>query len=632
MSLIKQYKEGSDITLINTMYLYPRKDPKTEKWDKGSITLVYKDNETDKKYNQTIDNPDYELYIAKQDTKIENNELFIEKEKVDKFTVPYNDLEKFIAERTGNMEFYYDNIKNGNRSANKLLHKHPSIFMSDMNIEDNYRLRFSTQYQNNIKDISKSYFDIEADTINMKGDFPELGECPINAVTIINEKTDKVYVFLLRNSKNPLIEEFEKSIDQNLFIKLKDFIRNAVGGWKNEQRLGLQNLDYQFLFYDEEIRLIQDLFRYINDAQPDFVLAWNMAFDIPYIIERIKKLGYSPEEIMCHPDFKNKVARYYIDDRNINEMAERGDYAIISSYSVFLDQMVHFASRRKGQSAFTAFNLDFIGEVVAKVHKLDYKHITTDIAKLPYLDYLIFVFYNIMDTIVQKCIEKKTEDIDYIFGKCIINNTRYQKAHRQTVYLTNRGASEFLKNDLIMGNNMNRGNKKPETKFPGAFVGDPLKVSDYSKIKIDGIPIDVYDNLDDFDYKALYPSILQEFNMAPNTQIGMIEILNAVYEGENPRNDEKFSRGGAFLEDLQSQVYLLFCNRWLKFGNYMELYEDLEEYFTHKKLPSQPLRWCNSEGLIIPANMYNKELLINPVIFGHSYIKPVNFYKIMKSI
>jgi hypothetical protein len=56
--------------------------------------------------------------------------------------------------------------------------------------------------------------------------------------------------------------------------------------------------------------------------------------------------------------------------------------------------MIHFASRRKGQSAFKRFNLDTIGQTVAKVKKLDYSHITKNIAELPWKDYKIFIMYN----------------------------------------------------------------------------------------------------------------------------------------------------------------------------------------------------------------------------------------------
>lgn len=498
--LIKGYPQGSDITIMNTMYTYPRRNDEG-KWSKGSMTLVYKDNETGNKFHEYIENPDYEFYVAKDDVYLDHNELFIEKEKVEKVTVPYLDLEKELAKMSGNLDFYYDNIKSGNRYANKQLHFLPNVFMSDTHIEDHYRFRFSQEYKNSINNVSKAYFDIEADTRFMAGDFPELGECPINAVTIIDEAKNKVFTFLLREPSNPLIEEFEKSVNADMFKELKAFIRDAVGGWKNEVRMGLDKLEFNFLFYDKqnEIQMIVDLFRYINMSQPDFVLAWNMSFDIPYIIERVKALGYDPREVLCHPDFENKQCEYFVDVRNKNEFAERGDYAIISSYSTFLDQMIHFASRRKGRSQFTSFSLDYIGELIARVHKLDYKHITTDIAELPYLDYKTFVFYNIMDTIVQKCIESKVGDIDYIFGKCIMNNTRYHKVHRQTVYLANRGAIEFLKEGFIIGNNVNKANQKPDTKFPGAFVGDPLKVSDYAKVRCGDQTFMLFNNLDDFD-------------------------------------------------------------------------------------------------------------------------------------
>ena len=104
-----------------------------------------------------------------------------------------------------------------------------------------------------------------------------------------------------------------------------------------------------------------------------------------------------------------------------------------------------------------------------------------------------------MDVVVQYCIESEVEDIDYVFGKALINNTRYGKVHRQTVYLANRGAKEFYNEGFIMANNCNRFNTRPSEKFPGAFVADPLKLSDYSRMKCNGYPINIFENCDDFD-------------------------------------------------------------------------------------------------------------------------------------
>lgn len=497
--MIKGRNPGDNITIMNTMFRR-MVDPRDDKF-KEILTIVYKDCDTMQKHMQEIVNPNYEYYIANEDSRVSYNRLFIEENHAEKVSAPYKDLEKDIAERTGNLNLFYENIRNGNKSANKRLHLHPDVFSSDTNIEDHYRYRFDQLYKNEPCAITKAFFDIEADTIKMVGDFPEMGECPINAITLILQDQGQVYTFLLRNKTNPQIAEFEKTVqDGSVFKELEEFVINAVGGPDMAEHMKI-NFKYNFLFYDEddEINLIKDLFNAINTFKPDFALAWNMGFDIPYILARIQKLGYNPEDIVCHPDFQFKSASYFVDERMKSEFAERGDFALISSYTTYLDQMIHFASRRKGQSKFLSFTLDFIGEAVAGVRKLDYKDITTNISELPYKSYKTFVFYNIMDTVVQHCIDIKTGDLEYVFGKCVMNNTRYSKAHRQTVYLTNRGMKEFKKEGLIIGNNANKYNQKPEEKFPGAFVGEPKQVSNYSKLRIYGRPVLVVDNCDDFD-------------------------------------------------------------------------------------------------------------------------------------
>lgn len=628
--LIPGYPKGSDITLINTIYLKPKiigtNNNGKPRWDKGYLIIIYKDNITGKKHHHTIPNPDYVYYIGNPN-KYTHNSLFANQDDLLKVEVPYTNLEKDIADKTGNTQFYLDNIYNRCRENNKKLHKLPFIFNSDMNIEDHYRMRFAEDYTNNIGHISKSYLDIETDIIDIKGDFPEPGECPINAVTVIFSDQNLVKTYLLRNPKNKLIKEFEDSVNDSLYNELKMFIRNAVGGWKEEIRFGIDKYQYNINFYDEqdEIQMIYEIFQDINNIQPDFLLVWNMGFDIPFIIERIKKLGYKPEDIMCNKEFEQLVSRYWIDERNKNEFAERGDFATISSNTVFLDQMIHFASRRKGKSAFTSFSLDYIGNFIAKVRKVGHEHLT--MKEFPYKDYKLFVFYNIVDTIVQNCIEKKTEDMEYVFNKCNINNTRYSKCHRQTIYLINRATKEFKnKSNLIIGNNVNTDNNF-NGKFSGAFIGDPTKLNDYSKIKIGEYAINLLDNTVDFDYASLYPSLLREFNMAPNTQIGMIEIDSPIWDGENRRHDlTGYYRSGEFLENLQSRQYLLFCNRWLNLGTFMNVYHDIEEYFKTIKNSFRFVHSTTLDGKIIPVRfIINNEKITPLIIDTKNMINPVNF-------
>lgn len=589
--MIKGYNEGANITVLNTSYIYPKRKEDGSGYEDDIMNIVYKDLNTGKKHIAEIHKPTYTFYKAKDDVYIDHNMLFIEKDKVEAKTVPYSNLLKEIAKETDNLDFFYDNIKKRDRRANEQLHTIPTIFNSDMHIEDAYRFYFDMKYKNDTFPITKSYLDIEVDTKYMLGDFPEYGECPINAISYIDDATSKISIFLLRPEypdDNPLIAEFEKEVASGtIFWEIKEFMYNHINkiNPNNCKNYDIYKFDFEFYFYDfnKEINLIYDLFRLINTKEPDFVLAWNMSFDIPYIIERIKVLGYDPAEIMCHPEVEHKVAKYYIDVKNSQLPAQRGDFFTILGKTVYLDQLVHFASRRKGQSAFDNLKLDNIGRIIADIGKLSWSHIAKTFAEFPRKNYKLFIFYNIIDTIVQYCIERKVNDIDYVFNKCLNNNTRYHKCHRQTIYLVNRGIKDFRYNGdgYIMGNNANRNNPKPP-KFPGALVGEPLNNLPDSKIILNGEPINVCNNLDDFDYKSLYPSIEREYGIAPNTQIGKIEIDHQVHDRENLFEYDKYCRGGQFLQDLYSENYIDFSQRWLHLAGFEEMLDDMDEFFqTH---------------------------------------------------
>ena len=593
MALIKQYPEGSNITLLNTIYLKPQKD-EDGKYGSDYMYIIYRDMNTGEKKFELIKDPKYTFFVTNNDVPVPHNKLFIEKSKVHPVTCKFRDLKLTMAEVTNNKDWFFDNLRTGNYKNNDKLFNLPSVFMADMNIEDYYRFEFDREYQNVPFKPSKLYFDIETDIINMEGDFPEPGECPVNACTIVDDDNHKIYVLLLENYDNPLIEEFKK--EANLPNQLKDFVRSSVGGWKEEVRFGLDKFEYKLAFFNKEINLIRTIFNIINKIEPDFALAWNIAFDLPYLIARCYRLGYNPKSIICHPDMEQQYCDYFI-DRRADKFEQRGDYATITCKTVYLDQLITFASRRKGQRAISSFKLDNVGYLMAGVHKLDYSHITTSIAKLPYLDYKTFVFYNCMDTIVQLCIEHKVQDIDFVYTKSIAANTRYAKIHRQTTYLINIGVKKFWDDGYIMGNNINKNNQKEG--FAGAFVADPTLISHKPKMKINGSPINIVHNADDFDYARMYPSAMDENNMAPNTMHGKILFSEKIDKKENRFNNPYFDRSTWFVEDLVGKHVLDFCSRYLHLPTYVELFDDIIKYYHSIKNPKRGLRDINFHGIRI---------------------------------
>lgn len=579
--MIPGYNEGANITLLDTFYHKARKDPETGKYIDDVLSIIYEDMDTGKKGFVDIKNPEYTFYKINDSEYLDYNRIFIEKELCEPITVPYRDVLKTIAKLTDNMDYFYNNKNSGNYAENNRLHTMMNIMNSDMDIEDHYRIKFSRMYQNVPKlKPSKGYFDIEADTILDAKDFPELGEFPINAISFVDELHKTIKVLLLRTSEKPnhLIKEFEDRIKHDpkgMTDKLKNFVINHVGGEKKyHRRYKMTDFTYEYIFFDEEIVLIQTLFDLINSAGLDFILAWNMGFDIPYIYARLSKLGYDPIKIMCHPDYYPDISIHV--DNFHTEFKEKTSYFKISSPTVYIDQLINFASRRSG-TKYPNYRLDTISKMISSIGKLSYSHLTQHLPSLPYIDYETFVFYNVCDTIAQYCIEYDTQDIEYIYTKCNMNFSRYDICHRQSMYLTNRATMEYYNDGFIIGNNC-RKFKPKEGSYPGAMVHDPLLTDDTYRIKIKNFVLNMIRNGDDFDFKSLYPSTALQNNIGHNTQIGRIIIDEKPFYNEDPFKIKDYNRGGQFIEDFTSQNIIEFCKRWLGFGGYTDVMNDLEEY------------------------------------------------------
>ena len=454
-----------------------------------------------------------------------------------------------------------------------------NIFFSDVNIESHYRFRFDQLYTNEPPVLSKGFLDIAIDNKYSIAELGDPSDSPVNCVSFLDAKRMKLYTFLLRNPRNPLVKDFEDKLKSKEFgfKQIKKFITEAIGGEAKSKAFGVSEAHYDIRFYDDEIDLLRDLFVTIHQAQLDIVGTWNgSAFDIDFMIKRIYYLGYDPADIMCDQTWELRVVKNVVDTLH-QKPEERGDYTFISGNTIFMDQYIQYASRRKSTiSSYGSLKLDAIGEIEAGVRKLDYSHITPNISDLPYLDYITFVLYNMMDVIVLHCIEATVNDFEYITSKCIMNNTPYNKGHRQTAYLINRMAKDWFNKGYIIGNNTNKWNTKPD-KFIGALVHDPLKTGNLVKMRIKDRPISIIENMQDFDFKSLYPSITGESNIAANTQIGKIEIPNKIYKNENAYNISGYSRSGEFIENKVTDNAIEFCHRWFHLGSVMDLIHAIDK-------------------------------------------------------
>ena len=148
-------------------------------------------------------------------------------------------------------------------------------------------------------------------------------------------------------------------------------------------------------------------------------------------------------------------------------------------------------------------------------------------------------------------------------------------------------------------------------------------------------------------FKSLYPSLCGENNIAPNTQIGRIEIPEKVYEDENYYHieEEKYSRGGEFIENLVTDNIIEYCNRWFHLGSIEDIIEDIDEcynefgYGQYSNLISAGFRGDGSlRSPILPTPKsetrqvvsFNNHNIKNPVIFYNSRDPKYNYNDLYK--
>lgn len=566
-----------NLLLINVIYHRPMKE---NDWN-DFCSLILKDTKTGEKKVVTIEDPKMAMYIVKSEYRnYSYTPAYMKLDKCIPKMIKYKDVLDEIVEVAGDAgKDFKRNCLANNIAALKNLHKYPYVLGTDINYADYFRCEWALHYHNqNVNmNISKTFMDIEVDSIDIQG-FPSSGSCPINAVSLVDAVGKTVYVFLLRNDKNKQIAEFEDNID-NFKKECHKAFDESYG-----------ELDYRFFMYNEnkEIILIQQLFALIHKLKRDFLLIWNMAFDIPFIIERIKVLGYDPRDIMCDPDFKVKDL-YYRKDNFHYDFKTRNDSFTISSYTVFLDQMMQYIKIRKGRGELKSVKLNAIAKAELNDSKLDYSD-EADIKTLPYVNYRKFVLYNIKDTLLLYGIENKTHDTDNIFARALVNGTSYQSLFSQTILLKNRTYISYMEQGYILGNNRNidysikrdpakeREEEKNREKYAGALVGDP-KLNDYVGKEIFGRQSRwIFEHVVDMDASSMYPNIYIAHNIGQETMIGKL-VLDGFENLEHPQDPSEskiYDGGKMFIEALLTKDYSFIGENYFNLPKVEDIIAEIE--------------------------------------------------------
>ena len=250
---------------------------------------------------------------------------------------------------------------------------------------------------------------------------------------------------------------------------------------------------------------------------PDVVTGWNTRFfDIPYLVNRINR--------MLGEAYVKRLSPWgMIDRQEITKMGRTQTAYELKGISQ-LDYLDLFKKFGYSYGPQESYKLDHIAHVVLGENKLDYDEYS-NLHTLYKYNHQKFIDYNIKDVELVDRIEDKLGLITLCMTMAYKGGVNYNDTFGTTLIWDTIIYRRLFANNIIVPFIED----KTKTMYPGGFVKEPQ--------------VGIHDNVVSFDLNSLYPSIIMQYNMSPETiangEITSFDIENVLTKSERPNNNGK---------------------------------------------------------------------------------------------
>ena len=271
---------------------------------------------------------------------------------------------------------------------------------------------------------------------------------------------------------------------------------------------------YNFIYktYNSEYEMLYD-FAANHYAKADAVTGWNIwGYDLPYFNNRCEQLGIDLRVLICPTGEFAAVKN------------DNGDIIKYPKHKLVYDYLQCFKKWDRTIKVKESFKLDFIGDAVCGVKKVQHKLGLKEMWEQTPDEY---VYYNAIDSILVEQIDKKAKTSSAMYG--LANLT---KADVIDVFGT-IASVEIVQNEYLYRENkvIPMSVKKNEFReYEGAFVFKP--------------DAGIHKWVLGLDFASLYPSTIRQFNISPET----FKFKDKNYQSKN--NEIKCASGSVFTKDI----------------------------------------------------------------------------------
>ncbi|MGL6229401.1 MAG: DNA polymerase domain-containing protein [Culicoidibacterales bacterium] len=346
--------------------------------------------------------------------------------------------------------------------------------MSNINREalgmDDFALQYIHKNYKNVKydfdKINIAFLDIEVPT---DGPFPkpDVAEYEMDAITLYCTKTAKYHVFSTRpwaKTKSVLTESQLDAVD--------------------------------FHKCESEKELIAKFLKFWTADIPDILTGWNTeGFDVPYLVNRIRRvLGNR---------FVEKLSPW-------GKVTERTTYDANGEEQIVYDingvSLIDYLAAYKKFTFKTrpSYKLDYIGEVELKVNKIAMQYRTY--IEFSQNDPQKYIDYNIRDVEIVVKLEARLNLLRMITALSYYAGVNYSNTFSPLKTWDAIIHNVLSDDNIVIPESKNR-EKIP---FAGAYVKDPITA--------------LYKWLVSFDLTSLYPHLIMQYNISPETIISQFDM------------------------------------------------------------------------------------------------------------
>jgi DNA polymerase elongation subunit (family B) len=263
---------------------------------------------------------------------------------------------------------------------------------------------------------------------------------------------------------------------------------------------------------DTEEALVESFIRHVEEKKYDMTSGWNSEdFDMPYIIERSRKILGKPMANRLSPfgliyeretvnQWKNTIIKY--------------DIVGLPHLDYMLVYKKHTYTPREN------YKLDTIALAEGVAGKTDFSEVAGSLKELWQVDPDLYIAYNIQDCEIIDDLDKKLGLFDLVFTLAYLTLSNYEDSMGTT-----RIWEQFIAKHLYNQNVAPLFNQvdTPVREFEGAFV-HPTQSGKHKWVA-------------SFDLKSLYPHIIQQVNIGPETIVPYHTLPDEVKGIVHPTNN-----------------------------------------------------------------------------------------------